>query len=556
MSTTPEKDTVYIDIDDEITAIIDKLQASQSKIVALVLPKRATVLQSIVNMKLLKRAAESAHKNLVLITSEAGLLPLAGAAGVHVAKNLQSKPEIPDAPAIGRAEDEVATDVPAETSSQDDVDKSQPIGALATKSTTNAPEETIEVDNSGDTADAVGAKAAKEKAKKDKKNKIPNFERFRKRLFLGGAALIGLIVFWFFALFVMPKASVVIKTDTTSKTASASFTASAGAQAVDEATGVVPAKAAELAKSDTQTAPATGQKDLGTKATGSVTITNCTENSVTIPAGTAVSANGLNFITQTALALDSGNFTGGGSCKGTGTHVGSTNVAAQSNGDQYNLSAQSYSVAGQSSQVKAQGSAMSGGSSKIVKVVAQSDVDAAKAKFTNNDDTAKNQLKKTLQDQGYTPLPDTFMVKDATTTVSPEVGAEGDPVTVSSKGTYHMLGVKDEDLKKIIDKAMSTDIDKNKQQIQDYGFKDATYKVVDNSGNDAKLTIDAQVAIGPKINVDELKQTIAGKKRGDTEDTIKALPGVKEVEVHYSPFWVSGTPKKTAKITIVLQKAQ
>ena len=100
MTCSNDKDTIYIDIDDEITGIIDKLQASDGKVVALVLPKRAAVFQSIVNMKLLKRAADSSKKNLVLITTEAGLLPLAGAAGVHVAKTLTSKPEIPSAPQL------------------------------------------------------------------------------------------------------------------------------------------------------------------------------------------------------------------------------------------------------------------------------------------------------------------------------------------------------------------------------------------------------------------------------------------------------------------------
>src|SRR3982750_4418911 len=90
-----QKDTIYIDIDDEITSIIEKVRASQQKIVALVLPKRASVLQSIVNMKLLKRTADTAKKSLVLITSEAGLLPLAGTVGLYVARNLQTKPEIP-----------------------------------------------------------------------------------------------------------------------------------------------------------------------------------------------------------------------------------------------------------------------------------------------------------------------------------------------------------------------------------------------------------------------------------------------------------------------------
>ena len=50
-----EKDTVYIDIDDEITSVIDKVISSKAKTVALVLPKRASVFQSVVNMKLLTK---------------------------------------------------------------------------------------------------------------------------------------------------------------------------------------------------------------------------------------------------------------------------------------------------------------------------------------------------------------------------------------------------------------------------------------------------------------------------------------------------------------------
>lgn len=57
------KDTIYIDVDDEITGIIDKVVSSKHKIVALVLPKRAAVLQSIVNMKLLKRVAMRIKSN-------------------------------------------------------------------------------------------------------------------------------------------------------------------------------------------------------------------------------------------------------------------------------------------------------------------------------------------------------------------------------------------------------------------------------------------------------------------------------------------------------------
>src|ERR1700732_4612877 len=125
------KDTIYIDIDDEITGIIDKLRGSSGKIVALVLPKRAAVFQSIVNMKLLKRAADDAKKNLVLITAEAGLLPLAGAAGVHVAKTLSSKPEIPSAPQTDDATEEMVEETGDESEITAENAGDQPVGKLA-----------------------------------------------------------------------------------------------------------------------------------------------------------------------------------------------------------------------------------------------------------------------------------------------------------------------------------------------------------------------------------------------------------------------------------------
>src|SRR5438445_133951 len=124
-----DKDTIYVDIDDEITGIIDKVKASDGKVVALVLPKRAGVFQSIVNMKLLKRAADESKKNLALITTEAGLLPLAGAAGIHVAKTLTSKPEIPAGPA---AFDEAEEAVDEEAATVElPLDANKPVGELS-----------------------------------------------------------------------------------------------------------------------------------------------------------------------------------------------------------------------------------------------------------------------------------------------------------------------------------------------------------------------------------------------------------------------------------------
>ena len=86
------KDVIYIDVEDDITAIIGKIKASKEKIVALVPPKHVGVLQSAVNLRLLDRMAKTAKKNLVVVTNNQALIALAASARIPVAKNLQSKP--------------------------------------------------------------------------------------------------------------------------------------------------------------------------------------------------------------------------------------------------------------------------------------------------------------------------------------------------------------------------------------------------------------------------------------------------------------------------------
>src|SRR5690606_3957009 len=92
------KDTIYIDVEDDITAIIGKVKSSSSKIIALVPPKRIGVLQSAVNLRLLSRAAKQNEKHLVLITGNSALMALAASAGIPSARTLQSKPELAPLP--------------------------------------------------------------------------------------------------------------------------------------------------------------------------------------------------------------------------------------------------------------------------------------------------------------------------------------------------------------------------------------------------------------------------------------------------------------------------
>ena len=244
--TNLSKDIIYIDVDDEITTVIDKLQQSDSKIVALVLPKRAAAFQSVVNMRLLKRSAANAKKNIVLITSEPSLLPLAGIAGLHVAKSAQSKPIVPDVPnAIDSSEiiDESVTDATQLAAGPSDND-------------------TIEVDN--DSLENSATVTTKQSF--NKKLKVPNFDSFRAKVLIGGVLLLVLIVAGVFATMILPKATITIKTNTTDLASTLLVTTSPAIKEVNSSNKSVPGIAKELKKTDSQKAATTGQKRYGHKS--------------------------------------------------------------------------------------------------------------------------------------------------------------------------------------------------------------------------------------------------------------------------------------------------
>lgn len=569
----PTKDVVYIDAEDEITAVIEKVRGSSAKVVALVLPKRAATMQSVVNLKLLQKTAKDAKKNVVLVTSDPNLLPIAGAVGMFVARTPQSKPEVPTPPKSADPEEEpveeaepleaaavgaVAGAVAASRASKKRASSKEAASYAASDDMPEA-EDTIDLDN--DKADKAAATDAASKKKSSKKNKIkvPNFDRFRVMLFAGIALLIFLIVGGYFAFFVLPKAKITIKTDTTTVNTDLSITASTDAKTVDVEKMIVPATSKEVKKSDSEKAPATGQRDDGTKATGKVTLslTDCSQTQVTVPAGSTVTANSLNYVTQTDITLNSVKF--GPQCRNSDfpdVSSGTVSVAAQAAGDKYNLASRAYAVQGFSN-VSGKGSDMTGGTSKITKIVSQQDVDGAKQKVIDRNTTAaQDELKKQFSDAGMVPLTDTFSAGTPTVTSSPNVGAEANEVSVNVTMTFNELGVKSDDLKQIVEANAKKQIDSSKQVIQDNGLNKAVIRTTENkTDKGVKFQLQTLVVAGPQLDSDGIKKEIAGKKKGDTQRIIQSRPGIKDVNIAYSPFWVASTPKNAKHITIVFEQA-
>lgn len=545
---TEIKDVIYVDVDDEITGIVNKITNSKKSIIALVLPKRASSLQSIVNMKLLKRSAAQNDKKLVLITSEIKLLPLAGAAGLYVASNLTSKPYIPPSPQIGGA---------ALADGAENIDPNTPVSSLAPNAKYASDSDAIEIDNTPKNTDSSSDAPVKkpETGKKDKKKKVPSFSSFRKKAIIIAVALLLLISSLIWAFSFAPKGKLTVKAQTSDVPVNITFTADQSISSVDIDKKLVRASLKELSKNDSEKVDATGEKNNGNKASGTMTLRNCESNfQLTIPAGTGISSGDFTFVTQQAVTLDDSAVTPSNICISGSKDVP---VIAQQGGDEYNLSARDYAVAGHS-KVEATGSAMSGGTSKIVKVVAKTDINKAKERLNSKQNTAEDDIKKELIEEGYIPVEDTFKTKEGTYNSSPAIDTEAKEVTVSITNEYSMLGVKKEDVQELVKKQVNEDQKDKAQSILNDGIDSAIIKksisTASVSEGQTLLTVETKSVVGPEINEDEIKNLISGKKKGEAEELIKKRAGLSDPRVELSPFWVSKVPK-ASKITIEVQKA-
>lgn len=567
-SDKPGKEVVYVDLDDEITSIIDKVENTKVSVVALVLPKRAAVLRSIVNMRLLKRAADNAGKNIVLISTETALSPLAGAAGLYVAKNLTSKPHIPPSPILVHESppqppllDETLPIGNATDNNEDiddrnaKIDYGRSIGELAASHEIEEPE-TIPLNDDELAADEISGKetSAKNKTLKDKRLKVPNFDKFRLSLGLGVAGLILLIVFVILATSVLPKAVITIKTISLPVSVNFNLVADVSAKTLDEANGVIPASLQTKDQTTNQTVTATGQQNNGDKASGSVSMAAgvCGPTVPSdVPAGSGLSTSGLTYITQQKTSFAP--VVAGGKC--TFQSTASTSITAQSGGSKYNVSGVSFTVAGYPS-VSASGSA-SGGTDNVATVLSQADVDGAKQKITSADtDKFTQDWQKELSDQGLYVISSTLKLSDPSVSSSTPVGQPTGSASVTVKISYSLLSIKNDDLKKVVTDQMIKQIDSKKQKIiSDDVLKGLTLSVSSQeSPGKAILALSEDTTAVPIIDVANVKKIAAGQKTGDIQAALSNLPGVKEVDVKFSPFWVSKSPKKASKINVVQQQ--
>jgi len=530
------KDVIYIDTEDDITAIIGKIKDSKEKIIALVPPKRIGVLQSAVNLRLLSRTANNANKHIVLITNNKALIALSAASMIPVARNLQSKPEIAEI-------EELDTD-----ENDDVIEGSQmPIGDLAK---TASIIETEDVSDAIDTINIDKEESTPTKISFKKGNKVPNFSDFRKKLFIGSAIFIVLAIFFVWAIIFAPSAKVIITAKTSPAPVSATIKLGS-VEATDVSKGIIQTTSKQIKKDISVEFTPTGKKDLGEKATGSVIFNNCSSSkSKTISTGTLITLNGKNYATQTQVNVEAGSFDGG-ICVTEGISP-SVAVTAVNAGTDYNTSTNSqFSVAEFSSKMVAfSADGIKGGTTKLATVVTVDDVQkASQALVDLSTDDSKTQLINQFTNNELV-VENSFSIERATAISVPAVDAEAvGKAKLTSATTFTVLAISKSEMDIYLKDIMAKQVGAN-QKVYDDGVDKV--KMSGYLKNDAGQTINISTVgqIGPDIDQNSIKEQVKGKRYGDVQSTISNIQGVVNVDVKFPYFWVNTVPNELNKIDV------
>lgn len=570
------KEVIYLEPEDDITDILTKLQQAEQKVVALVPPKKASILRSAVNMKLVARVAKECEKVAVIVTADPAIVKMAMSAKIPVAKTLQSRPVVPTEENVKKAEqDEQVIDedllengkADKKSKASDKAEKTDTKNDFITdKNEIELNEDSLE----GEETKEKSKQKAKKKAQKDAANQN-FFQKYRKLIIAGGFAAVLLIVVlvWAFVFAPAVKITVAISGTPNNFSENVRFTTDENAQNLEES--ILYAEQVTIDKTYKADITATGEEDRGEKATGRLSVTiefrptdymGVGGYGVTVTEGSQFTntENGLVYVAtgsasngwdgeDATISCDNGTLSAGSGFLRTCRLSVTVPVEAISGGEEYNVSAgSSWANFPSGNAVVSNGSPISGGTTDMVKVIGEDDINKLKeTQLAEHTVEGKEDL---LADLGKDLVAIESSFKDEVTDVktSPEQGQEvkdNDEPTAELKIAYSVYVVKKTTIEEYIN-LKSAPVEGQKI----YSFGEPYFERFTDIENEARLKTTYET--GPTITEEDILEKVKGMKTGQVAAALRSIEGVSSVNIETSYFWVWSVPTDPNKITIDL----
>ncbi len=557
---------IYLEPDEEITSVIEKIGAEGDGSVALVVPKNSSLFQSLVNLKLLAKEAKNLQKEVVIISGNKIGMRLAKQVSVPTYASLGAIANSPQQPVKSIVAEEPATvDTTIDGVPVRQYNPNRPVTTETTPVAEDvedeleppSEQEAIEVEDkvitvttpSSDESTDEKQPDAEEQPKEADDSSLPPIvtrvgaprasEPFK---FPWKAALIALgllLILTTVTFFLLPKATVtvVLPAEPVSDTLLL-------AVQTETAEGAVKGSVVTSEQSSSTTITATGKKDVGSKATGTISITNKYRDGSgagkdqTFAAGTKatdVSTKKVftlnNSVTVSRVTFNPNN---GQPIYDTKT----VKVTAVEPGESYNIPKSSFTLAGALDNTVIESTeAFSGGLTKQITVLSQQDLDTAVAAAKAELET-KARADLAEKAKGLLILPDAVWQTVKEQTTDKKVDEEAQSVNLTLKIEFASLAFE----KKLVDDQFKTKLSSTLTETQELVFEDGKEPTITTKGiTDDKTKLTIEVA-GSGYKVEKIdKATIARSVKNKSVDSAKnsivETYKADSVEISISPSW-------------------
>lgn len=581
---------IYLEPDEDIVGVISRVKNISEPAVCLVVPRGANISQSVINLKLLKREIEKIGKVVSLVSKDKISKNLASQVGITVYSSVAearsakvgadfNKGSMQGSLAgasemggikINRYKKDEENDEDEDNSEQQENQEDDPLE----KNNADLLSDAINEDNRPVRAEEndMGAERIKELQRErelmanakptvikrdfastndrkdqdvsEKEKKLTNISSRKKPILIISSII--LIILLATSVVLLPRANAKVTLKTSDTEINADLIADKSLQEANSQELKIPAVYYEVSKELEKDFVATGVKDVGTKAGGEISFYNDydPQNSISLANGTALIADGKTFYLDGAITIPPATVV---SLFPTKINPGTTKgkIIAKENGDSYNISSAKFiissfsgakreNVYGQSAQ------ALTGGSSKEVTVISESDIEQSKQSLIKELDTAIKEEITTLSSADEVKLILSSLRESIVTfSTDREVGSES--ANFKSKLSYSIneMGIKEDQLKEAVLAKAQQSLAQDEMFVNP-SIEQISYEIVSVDSEKGMVNISGKFAgkVGKKIENTAIVDMLAGGKLGGAESRIKELPGVDEVSLEIWPnFW-------------------
>lgn len=568
--------TIYLNLEDDITKVVDKLKREKGDEVVLVFPKKSFIFSDSINLRLLKKQIDMLNKKVFILTMDERGQNYAQEAGFELKRmpktqRAQSFSDIrrrttpaPKTVAVmstGFDPEPVEMPEPAEIAP-----KRKRTAVLKTPSKISkvaaAPLEPVTAKSKSikrpnvrisDAAELPVTHVEKQEnffLPPDEKIIAPTHKRKTYRAYVVGFVALALIIILLLLLVVLPSANVVIYAKSQSVSRDIDVIADVKTQTADSSKLMVPAVAVSETQTITDKFQAKGKKELGSKAEGRVAIYNLTGSPMALKASTTTLTVGSKSY---VFKSDQGNVRPVANASNDASAT-VADIIATDGGESFNVPAgtrveitnQAFGSQPQRLYAKTVTQVI-GGNSRFVSVVAKEDLAEAQTQLSKKlveNINAKIGSGAKLVEGAYTINVTSFVPN------IPE-GTESQNFDAELQATITGLAFDEVQLKNMIRQRLLMSLGAGKE-LQEVGSDTVIYQIknLDAPNGLMQLALHYESNAKPRIEYSDLQNKLAGKSKQEASDLLLANSDIEKVEITVQPVWQRSLPRFGSKIQL------